>query len=423
MEQAEKEIEEALRLNHPAHRHGGLATTRADLEDPLGTTVVSSRDSEYTLAELEKNAINGESLAVPVSHGTLDADRRSVSGVSVKDAEKEFAELQRELSHFSRISRQHSKRDGNDQTVDVEKAISASTTEDAEQFDLEETLRGNKQMEDEAGIKGKQIGVMWEDLTVKGIGGSKIHVPTFPDAFVDFFGGPVKLAINLLGLGRKAEEVEILRNFKGLAKPGEMVLVLGRPGSGCTSFLKVIANQRFGYTGVEGEVLYGPFSSKEFGKRYRGEAVYCQEDDVHHPTLTVGQTLGFALETKVPGARPGGITVRQFRDKVVDMMLRMFNIEHTRNTVVGNQFVRGISGGERKRVSGSAASSDVCIEVLTAHTTGLHRRDDDCRRSGLFPRQQHSWPGCINRCRLCEIPPDHHQHLQDDNICFAIPSI
>lgn len=40
-----------------------------------------------------------------------------------------------------------------------------------------------------------------------------------------------------------------------------------------------------------------------------------------------------------------------FKDKVIDLMLQMFNIEHTRNTIVGNPFVRGVSGGERKRVS------------------------------------------------------------------------
>ncbi|KAG9229650.1 putative ABC transporter G family member 11 [Amylocarpus encephaloides] len=130
-----------------------------------------------------------------------------------------------------------------------------------------------------------------------------------------------------------------------------MVLVLGRPGSGCTTFLKVIANQRFGYTGVDGEVLYGPFESAEFAKRYRGEAVYNQEDDVHHPTLTVGQTLGFALDTKTPGKRPHGMSKGDFKDKVITTLLRMFNIEHTRNTIVGNPFVRGVSGGERKRVS------------------------------------------------------------------------
>lgn len=115
--------------------------------------------------------------------------------------------------------------------------------------------------------------------------------------------------------------------------------------------MKVISNQRYGYTKVDGEVLYGPFDSAFFEKRYRGEAVYCEEDENHHPTLTVGQTLDFALECKVPGKRPAGLSRQEFKDKVIDLMLKMFNIEHTRDTIVGNPFVRGISGGERKRVS------------------------------------------------------------------------
>lgn len=158
-------------------------------------------------------------------------------------------------------------------------------------------------------------------------------------------------AQSLLGLGKKGKEFDILKDFRGLLRPGEMCLVLGRPGSGCTSFLKVISNQRFGYTHVGGKVLYGPFEADFFEKRYRGEAVYCEEDENHHPTLTVGQTLDFALETKVPGKRPAGLSRQAFKDKVIDMMLKMFNIEHTRNTIVGNPFVRGVSGGERKRVS------------------------------------------------------------------------
>lgn len=57
-------------------------------------------------------------------------------------------------------------------------------------------------------------------------------------------------------------------------------------------------------TTITSQVLYGPFESDFFEKRYRGEAVYCEEEENHHPTLTVGQTLDFALETKVPGKRP-----------------------------------------------------------------------------------------------------------------------
>jgi ATP-binding cassette, subfamily G (WHITE), member 2, SNQ2 len=118
-------------------------------------------------------------------------------------------------------------------------------------------------------------GVIWENLTVSGIGGVKNYVKTFPDAFIDFFNvfGTVK---NWFGTSR-GREFDILKNFKGVAKPGEMVLVLGRPGSGCTTFLKVISNQRYGYTKVDGEILYGPFDAETFGKKYRGEALYNQE--------------------------------------------------------------------------------------------------------------------------------------------------
>ncbi|EMC93966.1 hypothetical protein BAUCODRAFT_75202 [Baudoinia panamericana UAMH 10762] len=348
MEEFEEKVEQAFRLNHPAHQHGGYSSTEVDLEASEPRTNVQSRDSDYTLTGLEKEAY------IPTQRASIDStpNGRSSLGVNVVGAEKEFAELQRELSHVSRmLSRQQSRRSEKGRVQDVEKAASTGVSDEHEPFDLEETLRGNKRMEEDAGIKGKQIGVMWEDLTVRGMGGSKIYVPTFPDAFTGFFGYPFKLALRMLKTNSEAKEVDILHGFNGVAKPGEMVLVLGRPGSGCTTFLKVMANQRFGYTAINGEVLYGPFTSQEFEKRYRGEAVYCQEDDIHNPTLTVKQTLDFALECKVPGQRPGGLSVAEFRDKVVAMLLRMFNIEHTRNTVVGNPFVRGISGGERKRVS------------------------------------------------------------------------
>ena len=195
-----------------------------------------------------------------------------------------------------------------------------------------------------------RVGVIWDNLSVRGMGGVKTFIKTFPDAIIDFFNVPETI-MHMFGYGQKGKQFDILRGFRGVTKPGEMVLVLGRPGSGCTTFLKVITNQRFGFTGVDGEILYGPFDAQTFAKRFRGEAVYNQEDDIHEPTLTVKQTLGFALDTKTPGKRPFGVSKKVFKEKVIDLMLKMFNIEHTANTVIGNQFIRGISGGERKRVS------------------------------------------------------------------------
>lgn len=316
-------------------------------ENPLPpkSTNTTIRTSSDTAADVETQREN-------TRHNNPNGFASSEKGVSVKDAEAEFATLQRELSGISqksRLSRTQS-RQSNRKGKDVEKATISEESSETEPFDLESTLRGNRDAEAESGIRSKNIGVIWDNLTVTGAGGITNFVKTFPDAFVSFFN-VIETGMNIFGVGKKGREVRILDEFRGVVTPGEMVLVLGRPGSGCTTFLKVIANQRFGYTGVNGEVQYGPFDAKTFSKQYRGEAVYNQEDDVHHPTLTVGQTLGFALDTKTPGKRPHGMSKGEFKDKVITTLLRMFNIEHTRNTIVGNPFVRGVSGGERKRVS------------------------------------------------------------------------
>jgi ATP-binding cassette subfamily G (WHITE) protein 2 (SNQ2) len=225
-------------------------------------------------------------------HHTYSSINAPATGVNVQRAEQEFAELSRELSRVSQHSRlsRHTTHHGPKHT-DEEKVVGISPTDSVDtedRFDLETTLRGNKSEEEAAGIKSKSIGVIWENLNVSGEGGVKNFVRTFPYAFVSFFNIYAKVS-SLFGLGKKGKNFDILKGFRGVVKPGEMVLVLGRPGSGCTSFLKVIANQRYGYTKVDGEVSYGPFDHELFGKRYRGEAVYNDEVRIIS-SLPLGET-------------------------------------------------------------------------------------------------------------------------------------
>jgi ATP-binding cassette subfamily G (WHITE) protein 2 (SNQ2) len=63
----------------------------------------------------------------------------------------------------------------------------------------------------------------------------------------------------------------------GLAKPGEMILVIGCPGSGCTAFLRGIANRRDEYSSVRGNVCYGGRDTVEMRKNYKDEIVYNQD--------------------------------------------------------------------------------------------------------------------------------------------------
>jgi ABC-type multidrug transport system ATPase subunit len=72
----------------------------------------------------------------------------------------------------------------------------------------------------------------------------------------------------------------------GLAKPGEMILVLGCPGSGCTTFLKAIANERGKYSSVAGEVCYAGIDFVEMRETYKGETVYNPDGAKNTPSCT-----------------------------------------------------------------------------------------------------------------------------------------
>ncbi|KAL4778651.1 ABC-2 type transporter-domain-containing protein [Aspergillus varians] len=150
--------------------------------------------------------------------------------------------------------------------------------------------------------------------------------------------------------GTERPKRTILKDLTGQVNPGEMLLVLGRPGSGCTSFLRVLSNDRDSFDEVEGETWYGSMNSNA-AKKYRQQIMFNTEDDIHFPTLTVNRTMKFALRNKVPREREDGVGKKEFVQQQKDGILDSLGIHHTKKTLVGNEFVRGVSGGERKRMS------------------------------------------------------------------------
>jgi ABC-type multidrug transport system ATPase subunit len=229
-------------------------------------------------------------------------------------------------------------------------AESVNDTEDSDEFPLEQFMRdGHLEKRTESGESSKKVGVVFKNLTVKGVASGASFVRTLPQAIAGTFGpdlyGILCGFFPGLRIGHGGELRTLINDFTGVVRHGEMMMVLGRPGSGSSTFLKVISNNRDSYASVEGIVSYGGIPADEARKRYRGEVVYNAEDDEHMPTLTVGQTLRFSLLNKTRKNLRGNV------DTIIDALLRMFAIKHTQNTLVGNAYVRGVSGGERKRVS------------------------------------------------------------------------
>jgi ATP-binding cassette subfamily G (WHITE) protein 2 (SNQ2) len=97
------------------------------------------------------------------------------------------------------------------------------------------------------------------------------------------------------------------------------------------------------------------------------------EEDLHFPTLTVAETLEFASSAKLPGTRPEHLSKREaYMSHRTDLILNSLSIAHTSGTVVGDEFLRGVSGGERKRVSiAEVLASTASVQCWDNSTRGL----------------------------------------------------
>jgi ATP-binding cassette, subfamily G (WHITE), member 2, PDR len=225
----------------------------------------------------------------------------------------------------------------------------------------------NLQAQEEGSSLGRTAGFAFRNLSAHGYGAGTDYQKSVGNVWLQGLG----LARSLTGAGQR--RIDILRNFDGLVRAGEMLVVLGPPGSGCSTFLKTITGETHGYVVDEGShINYQGISYEQMHKHFRGEAIYTAEQDVHFPMLTVGDTLYFAARARTPRNVPGHISKDQYAKHMRDVVMATLGIRHTINTKVGNDFVRGVSGGERKRVSiAEACLNNSPLQAWDNSTRGL----------------------------------------------------
>ncbi|KAJ9113734.1 ABC multidrug transporter afr2 [Naganishia adeliensis] len=214
---------------------------------------------------------------------------------------------------------------------------------------------------------GRTAGIGFKNLSVHGYASDVAYQKTVGNVILSALG-----SIRDVISGRK-RKVQIIDQFDGIIEAGEMLVVLGPPGSGCSTFLKTITGETHGiFVGEDSYVNYQGIAPKQMQHNFRGEAIYSAEQDVHFPQLTVGDTLGFAAEARAPRVRPGGMTRREYGQILRDVVMASLGISHTINTKVGNEYVRGVSGGERKRVSiAEAMLAGAPLQAWDNSTRGL----------------------------------------------------
>lgn len=253
---AEK-IHHGLDVYHDAN---GVPQSTVSVLGPLNDSGrgVSVSRGKQEFAALERKYSTLSQQSSERSHGL----HRTTTGMSMASVRSAFGgKPQRTATRQSAIT------DGTATAGDAEKG---QVGED--EFNLADELRAGRRKQDDALIHHKNVGVVWENLEVVGAGGMKMHIRNFSNAIMEQFMMPVIKVMGLVGYNPFAPKPKvILYPNSGVLKPGEMCLVLGRPGAGCSTFLKAIANQREGFLEVNGDVEYAGIPAKEMHKKYGGE--------------------------------------------------------------------------------------------------------------------------------------------------------
>ncbi|KAL3658794.1 hypothetical protein V7S43_016162 [Phytophthora oleae] len=168
---------------------------------------------------------------------------------------------------------------------------------------------------------------------------------------------------------KSAEESKrILHKISGNVSRGEVLGLLGPSGSGKTTLLNALAAVENGRSQFAGELL---LDSKRLSKGYRRIAAYVQQDDSLYSTLTVRECISYSAQLRLPSTLSDRV-----KDAMVDRTIAELNLTHVANSrigsVGGNSGRRGVSGGERRRVSiGMELVTAPQILILDEPTSGL----------------------------------------------------
>ncbi|KAF3334032.1 ABC transporter G family member 6-like protein [Carex littledalei] len=156
----------------------------------------------------------------------------------------------------------------------------------------------------------------------------------------------------------------LLNNISGEAREGEIFAVLGASGSGKSTLIDALAD-RISKESLGGSItLNGEPIDSHLMKII---SAYVMQDDLLFPMLTVEETLMFSAEFRLPRALPA--SKKKAR---VEALIDQLGLRSAANTIIGDEGHRGVSGGERRRVSiGTDIIHDPILLFLDEPTSGL----------------------------------------------------
>ncbi|XP_062082924.1 pleiotropic drug resistance protein 2-like [Humulus lupulus] len=239
--------------------------------------------------------------------------------------------------------------------------------------DNEKFLERLRARNDRVGIEIPKVEVRFQNLSIEGDAyvGTRA-LPTLLNSSLNMIEG----IIGMIGLTpSKKRVVKILQGVSGIAKPSRLTLLLGPPGSGKTTLLKALAAKLDDDLRVSGKVTYCGHEFEEFVPQRTSS--YISQHDLHYGEMTVRETLDFSGRCLGVGTRYDLLVELSRREKaagikpdseidafmkatamegqetslITDYVLKILGLDICADIMVGDEMRRGISGGQKKRVT------------------------------------------------------------------------
>uniref|UniRef100_A0A453QJG1 ABC transporter domain-containing protein n=1 Tax=Aegilops tauschii subsp. strangulata TaxID=200361 RepID=A0A453QJG1_AEGTS len=242
------------------------------------------------------------------------------------------------------------------------------------ELDNANLLRGIKARFDAVGLEVPRVEVRFRNLRVSTeVNVGRRALPTLPN-YVRDVAERILIACRLLCPNK--HKLTILDDVSGIVRPGRMTLLLGPPASGKSTLLLALAGKLDTKLKKSGEITYNGIALDEFC--VQRTSAYISQTDNHLGELTVRETLDFASKCQGASENWGEclkelVNLEQERgmrpspeidafmktasvggDKhnlVTDYVLRVLGLDICADTLVGSDMERGVSGGQRKRVT------------------------------------------------------------------------
>uniref|UniRef100_A0A5B7ALI6 Putative ABC transporter G family member 11 n=1 Tax=Davidia involucrata TaxID=16924 RepID=A0A5B7ALI6_DAVIN len=144
------------------------------------------------------------------------------------------------------------------------------------------------------------------------------------------------------------ETQNVLEGLTGYAEPGTLTALMGPSGSGKSTLLDALSSRLAANAFLSGTILLNGRKTKlSFGT-----AAYVTQDDNLIGTLTVRETISYSAQLRLPDTMPWSDKRALIESTIIEM-----GLQDCADTVIGNWHLRGISGGEKRRVS-------IALEIL-----------------------------------------------------------